>query len=205
MLCCVELNTATEAVLLASMNPLIAYYKPSWLDFLSFSKLDLGADTPPLIKGVKIISGAEGASVLGKSAGASGSGSGSGGGSTLRNGFREIVLDLDIVWHAKPNLVLDCGLKGLVVHARAENLQLECTLRLVLTPLVPVYPCFGALCFSFTRKPNMHFTLNAANLNLTSIPGLAGFLENLLKNVLVDLSMSCSHHPLFAHGRPSNS
>lgn len=45
------------------------------------------------------------------------------------------------------------------------DLSVFATLRLVLTPFLPAWPCFGTISIAFTRKPNIDFALQVCDLS----------------------------------------
>lgn len=150
---------ATEDQIRASVQPVLDDARPSFLSKLRFSKLDLGYEAPK-ITGVNVIHGPD-----------------------------TVYLDLGIKIAGQTNISLEAGNGPVNLTVAVRNLDFDGTLRVVFSPLTAdELPCFKAVCISFTRNPRIQFNLDAGGMSLTAIPGLAGWMEDFLKNqILADL------------------
>eukprot|EP00213_Chloropicon_mariensis_P006541 CAMPEP_0197471170 /NCGR_PEP_ID=MMETSP1309-20131121/2062_1 /TAXON_ID=464262 /ORGANISM="Genus nov. species nov., Strain RCC998" /LENGTH=919 /DNA_ID=CAMNT_0043008679 /DNA_START=78 /DNA_END=2837 /DNA_ORIENTATION=+ len=100
----------------------------------------------------------------------------------------EIILDLEMTWAAtNADIVLSVRLaQGTVaLPVQLSQVLFQGTVRLIFKPLVPQWPCFGAISVAFVGKPQVDFSLRLIGGELMSVPGLAPALHDLLKNRLL--------------------
>jgi len=100
----------------------------------------------------------------------------------------EIILDLEMTWTAtNADIVLSVRLaQGTVaLPVQLSQVLFQGTVRLIFKPLVPYWPCFGAISVAFVGKPQVDFSLRLIGGELMSVPGLAPALHDLLKNRLL--------------------
>jgi Ca2+-dependent lipid-binding protein len=57
------------------------------------------------------------------------------------------------------------------------DVQVFATARVMLKPLVPVFPCFSKIVVSLMQKPYVDFGLKVLGGDLMAIPGLYGFVQ----------------------------
>ncbi|UPR04844.1 hypothetical protein HOP50_18g81890 [Chloropicon primus] len=100
----------------------------------------------------------------------------------------EIILDLEMTWTAtNADIVMSVRLaQGTVaLPVQLGQVLFQGTVRLIFKPLVPQWPCFGAISVAFVGKPQVDFSLRLIGGELMSVPGLAPALHDLLKNRLL--------------------
>ena len=146
-----SVKSATEEVLLASLGPILTSVKPAVLTHLGLSKLDLGS-IPPALPGVR----------LQPSTG------------------NEVMLDMDLEFLGNPIITIEARTVALPVYATLADFQMRGTIRVLLKPLINEWPCFTALCVSFTQKPTIHFKLETVGMNMMAIPGLNDMLYSII-------------------------
>lgn len=71
----------------------------------------------------------------------------------------EITIDIEFKFAGNPQVVLGVAVAGVPIPIEVKHLECYGTIRLQLKPLIPVWPCFGAISIAFTRKPTITFSL----------------------------------------------
>jgi hypothetical protein len=99
-----------------SLNPLLKNIRPSALNRLEFTKIDLG-EVPPVITGIKCYNTNE----------------------------PEIIWDIDIRMAGESDVQLSVGIGPVHLLVRLQNLTLFGTFRQMFSPLVDTLPCFAAM------------------------------------------------------------
>ncbi|CAI5978931.1 unnamed protein product [Closterium sp. NIES-65] len=69
---------------------------------------------------------------------------------------------------------------------QVKNLQIWGVFRVALTPLIPTIPCFGAIVFAFTKKPEVKFKLKVAGGDIAAVPGLGDAIDDLIRSAIMD-------------------
>ncbi|TMW62641.1 hypothetical protein Poli38472_005259 [Pythium oligandrum] len=125
---------------------------------LGFRGLDLGT-AAPVINGVK----------------------------SQKNLEEQVVIDVDLL-NATQNsdVVLTFGNPGSRIHMNVEisDFLLRGTLRIVMKPLFPRWPTFGAISISFTEKPTINFHLKTMHVNLMELPALSSAFHNAIRSAV---------------------
>ena len=143
-----------------SVQPLLDQYRPGFLSTLELGQLELG-HAPLYISGIKTLE---------------------------TESLSELVLDMDIEFLGKPSLILKAGAVGASLNAvKIQDIEFAARLRVILSPLLDVFPLAGAIAISFIGKPKIDFRLAAMNVNVMGIPGLDSFLINLIKFQLAQM------------------
>jgi hypothetical protein len=94
-----------------------------------------------------------------------------------------MAFDFDVTWRSELDATIEAHLKGPMgiqagsVPVSLKNARVEGTVRLVLTPLGPEGPGFGASLLSFARKPAIGLDLRVAGGEVTKVPWLKKELE----------------------------
>lgn len=102
-----------------------------------------------------------------------------------------MIFDADMSWKNAMQGQLDINTKrlGLLVPVQVRNVQLEGTMRIVLTPLQEHPPGFGAILFSFTKTPRLDLDVDIAGKQITKVPwlkeGLIVAIQGILQNQMV--------------------
>eukprot|EP00051_Salpingoeca_urceolata_P010352 m.126394 g.126394 ORF g.126394 m.126394 type:complete len:1440 (-) comp16680_c0_seq2:53-4372(-) len=94
----------------------------------------------------------------------------------------ESFLDLPLRIRGDSDIVITAATAGVELKVKLIDLEVSGTLRLMFTELSDTLPCFNAVCISFVNKPDVDFSLQTARVPLTAIPGLANFLEEMIKD-----------------------
>ena len=150
-------KSATERVVLDTLNPVLEMIKPSVLAQLKLTKFDMG-DKPLLITGMNCV----------------------------RECATAVVLDLNISLVAKTDVVVDAKSAGVTVSLRLADLSFVGKLRVELCLLHHTFPCFKAMTFSLTAKPSINFDIVAIGLPLKAIPGLDSYIRYLCSSSLAE-------------------
>jgi Ca2+-dependent lipid-binding protein len=64
---------------------------------------------------------------------------------------------------------LEVGQKPLPLSIELSNIRLSTILRVELTPLIPRFPCFGAITVTCMRKPFVDFSFKVGSLDVMNI------------------------------------
>ncbi|CAI5515030.1 unnamed protein product [Closterium sp. Naga37s-1] len=108
------------------------------------------------------------------------------------------VLDLKVHLATNSNARAILTLPGSVLRLPAVEGDDDCSstlhlsqfvgravLRVSFAPLVPRFPCFGNVHFSFLETPELDFCLSAyAGLDLLSLPGISGLLHKKIQSAI---------------------
>ena len=103
-----------------------------------------------------------------------------------------VVLDIDVVWHDTPDILLRAVTKAAVrTDVALMELDILGTLRLEFIldgweNEVPLWPCFSALSYGFTKKPEINFRMRAMKLDVMNLPLLSDWLDKLISTVIAD-------------------
>ncbi|KAF4088728.1 hypothetical protein AMELA_G00058020 [Ameiurus melas] len=124
------------------------------LSTFSFTRIELG-DKPLRVNGVKVY--------------------------TDNVDTRQIIMDLQISFVANTEIEMD--IKRYYCKAGIKSIQLHGVLRVVLEPLMGKMPLVGAFSFFFLKKPLLDVGW-AGLTNILDIPGLNGFSDSLIQDVI---------------------
>ncbi|XP_056290134.1 extended synaptotagmin-2 isoform X2 [Pseudoliparis swirei] len=124
------------------------------LSTFRFSKINMG-DKPLRINGVKVY--------------------------TENVDKRQIIMDLQISFVG--NTEIDIDIKRYYCKAGIKSIQIHGVLRVVLEPLLGDMPLVGALSIFFLKKPLLDINWTGLT-NILDIPGLNGFTENLIQDII---------------------
>ena len=159
-----NLKRATEDTIRYYSMMVLDENLPSFLSRVELSKLEFGR--PPQITGVQVHSNA------------------------FSTNSNVVVLDIDVVWHDTPDIVLRAVTKA-AVRADVALMELEVcgTLRLEFMlddweNNIPLWPCFSALSYGFTKRPDINFRMRAMKLDVMNLPLLSDWLDNLISSLI---------------------
>ncbi|KAM7477242.1 hypothetical protein LguiB_024485 [Lonicera macranthoides] len=102
------------------------------------------------------------------------------------------VLGQWILLFCMQDLLVFCGA---IVHMplffsfdlfEVKNIGFTGVFRLIFKPLVDEFPCFGAVCVSLREKKKLDFTLKVVGGDISAIPGIAGTIEETIKEAVED-------------------
>ncbi|MCI4377017.1 hypothetical protein PGIGA_G00198570 [Pangasianodon gigas] len=124
------------------------------LSTFSFTRIELG-DKPLRVNGVKVY--------------------------TENVDTRQIIMDLQISFVANTEIEMD--IKRYYCKAGIKSIQLHGVLRVVLEPLMGKLPLVGAFSLFFLKKPLLDIGW-AGLTNILDIPGLNGFSDSLIQDVI---------------------
>lgn len=151
-------NEAASELIKASVEPVLEQYRPIVLSSLKFSRFTLGT-VAPQFTGVSIIEGGD-------------------------NG---ITVELEMNWDGNPNIILDIKTRlGVSLPVQVKDLGFTGVFRLIFQPLVPEFPCFGAVCFSLRQKKKLDFTLKVVGGDISKIPGIYDAIEGTIRDAIED-------------------
>ncbi|KAG7330610.1 hypothetical protein KOW79_006832 [Hemibagrus wyckioides] len=124
------------------------------LSTFSFTRIELG-DKPLRVNGVKVY--------------------------TENVDTRQIIMDLQISFVANTEIEMD--IKRYYCKAGIKSIQLHGVMRVVLEPLMGKMPLVGAFSLFFLKKPLLDVGW-AGLTNILDIPGLNGFSDSLIQDVI---------------------
>ncbi|KAJ6759034.1 SYNAPTOTAGMIN-5-LIKE [Salix koriyanagi] len=151
-------DSAASGLIKASVEPVLEQYRPFILSSLKFSKFTLGT-VAPQFTGVSII----------------------------EDGGSGITMELEMSWDGNPSIIL--GIKtrfGVSLPVQVKDIGFTGVFRLIFKPLVPEFPCFGAVCYSLRQKKKMDFTLKVIGGDISAIPGLDDAIQETIRNAVED-------------------
>ncbi|CAF2361335.1 unnamed protein product [Brassica rapa] len=94
---------------------------------------------------------------------------------------KELLFEPSVKWAGNPNIVLVVKLMSLRIKVQLVDLQIFAIMRVALKPLLPTFPCFGAVVVSLMEKPHVDFGLKVLGGDLMSIPGLYRYVQETIK------------------------
>lgn len=126
-----------------ALDPIMENKKPSFIQSLNFSKLQLGT-VPPTIMGIRILEHQPGAAVS-----------------------EFVELEVDFSWSSNLDTAVSIKvLGGAEFIVDVSNFQAAGTVRVILHPLVPKIPPFGIAKVTFYKPPKIDFDLNFSDTDL---------------------------------------
>ncbi|KAG0453246.1 hypothetical protein HPP92_025652 [Vanilla planifolia] len=128
------------------------------IDSVEFETLTLGS-LPPKFQGIKVYTTEE----------------------------KELIMELSIKWAGNPNITVSVKAFGLKVIVQGIDVQVFVAPRITLKPLVPSFPCFAKILVSLMDKPHVDFGLKLMGADVMSIPGLYGFVQDIIKNQVANM------------------
>lgn len=142
-----------------ALTPVLQGLKPSlMMTDMAFRGLDLGT-AAPVINGVKSPQHLE----------------------------EQVVIDVDLLIATQnTDVVFSFGNSASHIYMNVElsDFLLRGTLRVVMKPLFPRWPTFGAVTISFTEKPTINFHLKTLHLNLMELPALSSLFHNAISSAV---------------------
>uniref|UniRef100_M4DJ01 Uncharacterized protein n=1 Tax=Brassica campestris TaxID=3711 RepID=M4DJ01_BRACM len=140
-------------------KPIIAEQIPNYkIDSVEFEMLTLGS-LPPTFQGMKVYATDD----------------------------KELIMELSVKWAGNPNILVAAKAFGLKVTVQVVDLQVYATPRITLKPLVPSFPCFANIFVSLMDKPQVDFGLKLLGADVMAIPGLYGFVQELIKDQVANM------------------
>lgn len=103
-------------------------------------------------------------------------------------GDNHVLLEVGFRWAGDANIAICVELMGGAARMvpRVSNLSVAGTFRIILSPLVPTIPCFGAAVISLRKPPLIHFSLDFAGAGASAVKmWLDPFLRDTLASLLV--------------------
>ncbi|KAL8503698.1 hypothetical protein ACS0TY_022426 [Phlomoides rotata] len=154
------IDEAASEIIRSSVQPILEQYRSAILVSLEISKLTLGT-VAPQFTGVSIIEGES----------------------------DEIIMELEMQWDGNPNIVLDIKTRvGVQLPIQVKNIRFTGVFRIIFKPLVDVFPCFGALCYSLREKKNLDFKLKVGGGDVSTIPGVSDAIEEMIRDAVEDFT-----------------
>ncbi|PWA45981.1 C2 domain, Synaptotagmin-like mitochondrial-lipid-binding domain-containing protein [Artemisia annua] len=153
------LDKAICKTILATTEPMIKEQTPQYkIDEVEFDSLTLGS-LPPTFQGMKVYTTDE----------------------------KELIIEPSFKWAANPNILVGVKAYGLRPTIQVVDLQVFASPRITLKPLVPTFPCFCKILVSLMEKPHVDFGIKLGGADLMSIPGLYGFVQELIKDQVANM------------------
>lgn len=151
-------NEAASELIRTSVEPVLEQYRSTILSSLKFSKLTLGT-VAPQFTGISII----------------------------ENDDSAITMELELQWDGNPNIILDIRtMFGVALPIQVKNIGFTGVFRLIFKPLVPEFPCFGAVSYSLRQKKKLDLTLKVIGGEISSFPGLSDAIKGTINDALED-------------------
>eukprot|EP00803_Ostreobium_quekettii_P003529 evm.model.scf_539.6 EVM.evm.TU.scf_539.6 scf_539:36712-52419(+) len=142
-------------LIVETVTPLFEVWKPSFIKTINFDKLTFG-DVPFSITQLEV----------------------------LRHGEDEFVLQAAIRWDGTASVSLMVEAGGVKMVPKVDKLDFFANVRIALTPLVPILPCFGAMTLAFMKPPMVNFEISIGT-------PLMGFNSTTVKDFLTNFVV---HH-----------
>ncbi|CAI5975074.1 unnamed protein product [Closterium sp. NIES-65] len=153
-----KLREAISGAVMMQIGPVLESYRPPMISSLKLTKFNLGRLAPQL-----------------------------GGIDVVETRADEVVLHVDFNWVGDPSIILAIKtVVGVALQVQVKNLQIWGVFRVALTPLIPTIPCFGAIVFAFTKKPEVKFKLKVAGGDIAAVPGLGDAIDDLIRSAIMD-------------------
>ncbi|KAF4348251.1 hypothetical protein CsatB_008417 [Cannabis sativa] len=95
---------------------------------------------------------------------------------------KELIMEPALRWAGNPNIMVAVKAFGLRATVQVVDLQVFALPRVTLKPLVPQFPCFAKILVSLMEKPHVDFGLKVLGADAMSIPGLYGFVQEMIKD-----------------------
>ncbi|GJR06023.1 putative C2 domain, synaptotagmin-like mitochondrial-lipid-binding domain, C2 domain superfamily protein [Tanacetum coccineum] len=153
------LDKAICKTILTTTEPMIKEQTPQYkIDEVEFDSLTLGS-LPPTFQGMKVYTTDE----------------------------KELIIEPSFKWAANPNILVGVKAFGLRPTIQVVDLQVFASPRITLKPLVPTFPCFCKILVSLMDKPHVDFGIKLGGADLMSIPGLYGFVQELIKDQVANM------------------
>jgi hypothetical protein len=102
-------------------------------------------------------------------------------------GSTETTLDINLSWTAAMDIRLLIRVPGPDMEVSVSDFEMKLTLRVVLGPHIPQWPCFANIGLSIVNTPDIDFNITAGKIPLDAVPGLGDFLEHFIRRTLVGL------------------
>ncbi|ORC92611.1 calcium-dependent lipid binding protein [Trypanosoma theileri] len=99
----------------------------------------------------------------------------------------ESLLDITVSWDSDMEIHLHLKVPGPDMHVYIRRFELNMKIRVILTPNVPKWPCFGTLVISIMDIWVLNFDITAAGVSLDAVPGLKGFLDGFIRDTLIGM------------------
>ncbi|KAJ6794786.1 synaptotagmin-5-like [Iris pallida] len=96
-------------------------------------------------------------------------------------------MELELQWDGNPNIILDIRtMIGVALPIQVKNIGFTGVFRLIFKPLVPEFPCFGAVSYSLRQKKKLDLTLKVIGGEISSFPGLSDAIKGTINDALED-------------------
>ncbi|DBA03144.1 TPA: hypothetical protein N0F65_003864 [Lagenidium giganteum] len=142
-----------------ALTPALEAVKPKiMMTELGFRGLDLGT-AAPVVNGIKCVKVLE----------------------------EQVVVDVDLLIATEnTDIVFAFGNRAthMGVTIELSDFLLRGTLRIVLKPLFPRWPTFGAVVVSFTERPTINFHLRTLHVNLMEVPALSSIFHHAIRSAV---------------------
>ncbi|KPA78462.1 putative mitochondrial calcium-dependent lipid binding protein, putative,synaptotagmin [Leptomonas pyrrhocoris] len=100
-------------------------------------------------------------------------------------GSTETTLDINVSWTADMDIRLLIRVPGPDMEVSVTDFEMKMTVRAVLGPHIPQWPCFANIGISIVNTPELDFNITAGKIPLDAVPGLGDFLEHFIRRTLV--------------------
>ncbi|KAH9589348.1 C2 domain [Trypanosoma melophagium] len=97
------------------------------------------------------------------------------------------LLDITVSWDSDMEIHLHLKVPGPDMHVYVRRFELNMKIRVILTPTVPKWPCFGTMVISIMDIWVLNFDITAAGVSLDAVPGLRGFLDGFIRDTLIGM------------------
>jgi Ca2+-dependent lipid-binding protein len=83
---------------------------------------------------------------------------------------------------------LEVGRKSFPLTLELSDVRFSSVVRVELTPLMPAFPCFGAITICFMKKPFMDFSFKVGSLDVMNLGpadyNVASVVNNIVKSIV---------------------
>lgn len=153
------LDKAICKIIRETTKPIIEQYSAKYkIDSVEFECLTLGT-LPPTLQGIKAFDTPE----------------------------SEMIIEPALKWAGNPNILIVVKAYGMKATVQLVDLQVFAIARVTFKPLVPIFPCFSKIVVSLMEKPHVDFGLKLVGGDLMAIPGLYGFVQDIIKEQVANM------------------
>ncbi|KEG08484.1 calcium-dependent lipid binding protein [Trypanosoma grayi] len=98
---------------------------------------------------------------------------------------KESVLDISFSWDSDMDIHLHFKVPGPDLHVHVRRLEIDMKVRVMLSPHVPQWPCFGALSLSIMSMGTPDYEVSAAGVSLDILGPVKTYLRNFIRDTLL--------------------
>lgn len=150
-----QISTACEPLVKASLQPMLDAQCPPMLGQLQLGTFSLGSISPKIV-GVRFFEGNE----------------------------SHARMDLELRWAGDPSVILTVGSSRVSTPIEVSEIRLSAVARVELLDLQPTVPPFRAVSITFMKRPELHFSLKVARMDIMNFGASEFNVTTLVRSLL---------------------